>query len=134
MMLEMSADPVQELLVRVDAGELGDPLPVLAYVAGRSVELDEAELNEARRRAVVRRASTGDPQRDLHVDDPAVRTLAAELYDDSRRAALGAAIDALVLRARDLPHVREAAIFLAGDVEFAWRLYALALVAEELGE
>ena len=36
--------------------------------------------------------------------------------------------------ARDLPRVREATLFLAGDVELAWRLFALALLAEELGE
>ena len=34
-------DALDELLARVDAGELGDPLPVLAYVAGQAVELDE---------------------------------------------------------------------------------------------
>ena len=33
------------LLARVDRGELGDPLPVLAYVAGLSVTVDGAELN-----------------------------------------------------------------------------------------
>jgi hypothetical protein len=38
------------------------------------------------------------------------------------------------LRARDLPAAREAALFLAGDVDLAWRLFALALLAEELGE
>jgi hypothetical protein len=30
--------------------------------------------------------------------------------------------------------VREAAIFLAADVDLAWRLFALGLLAEELGE
>ena len=34
-------DALAELLIRVDAGELGDPLPVLAYVAGQAVELDD---------------------------------------------------------------------------------------------
>jgi hypothetical protein len=37
------ADPIADVLIRVDAGELGDPLPVLAYLAGQAVELDEAE-------------------------------------------------------------------------------------------
>jgi hypothetical protein len=127
-------DAVQALLERVEAGELGDPLPVLAYVAGQRVELADEELNEGRRRALTVLAAGGDPHRELGVDDVAVKRLALELYTDERRAQLGAAIDELALRARELPRVREAVIFLAGDVDFAWRLFALGLVAEELGE
>ena len=129
----MTSDPIDELLVRLEAGELGDPLPVLAYLAGRAVELDEAELNGARRRALLLVAAGGDPRRELDVDDRAVKALAADLYDDERRAELGVAIDALVHRVRDLPHLRDAALFLASDVELAWRLFALSLLAEELG-
>jgi hypothetical protein len=35
---------------------------------------------------------------------------------------------------RELPLAREAALFLAADLDLAWRLYALGLLAEELGE
>jgi hypothetical protein len=124
--------PLDDLLARVDRGELGDPLPVLAYVAGQAVELDEAELNGARRRALLLLAAGGDPRRDVGVDDRAVKALAADLYDDERRAQLGRAVDGLVLRVRDLPRAREAALFLAADVDLAWRLFALGLLAEEL--
>jgi len=127
-------DPIADVLIRVDTGELGDPLPVLAYLAGRSVELDEAELNGARRRALLLVAAGGDPHRELHVDDRAVKAIAADLHTTERRDQLARAIDALVLRVRDLPAAREAALFLAGDVDLAWRLFALALLAEELGE
>jgi hypothetical protein len=130
----MSGDPVQDVLVRVDAGELGDPLPVLAYLAGQGVELDEAELNGARRRALLLVAAGGDPHRELDVDDRAVKALAADLYSEERREQLARAVDALVLRVRELPAAREAAIFLAGDVDLAWRLFSLALLAEELAE
>jgi hypothetical protein len=125
-------DAIDDLLRRVDAGELGDPLPVLAYVAGREVRLDEDELNGARRRALLLLAAGGDPHRELGVDDRAVKALAAELYDPARRAELGRSIDALVLRVRDLPQAREAALFLAADVDLAWRLYALGLLVEEV--
>lgn len=125
-------EPLDDLLVRVDSGELGDPLPVLAYVAGRSVELDEGELKGARRRALLLLATGGDPRRELGVDDRAVKALAADLYDEERRAQLGRAVDRLVLRVRDLPRARDAALFLAADVELAWRLFALGLLAEEL--
>ena len=46
---------------------------------------------------------------------------------------LRSALDALVLRVRDLPVARDAALFLVADVDLAWRVYALALLAEELG-
>ena len=126
------SDPLDEVLQRVESGELGDPLPVLAYVAGQAIELDEDELNGARRRALLLLAAGGDPHRELGVDDRAVKALAADLYTEERRDELGRAIDALVVRVRDLPQAREAAIFLAGDVDLAWRLFSLGLLAEEL--
>ena len=128
------ADPLADVLVRVDSGELGDPLPVLAYLAGQSVELDDAELNGARRRALLLVAAGGDPHRELDVDDRAVKALAADLYTQERRDELARSIDSIVMRVRELPAARDAALFLAGDVDLAWRLFALALLAEELGE
>jgi hypothetical protein len=124
---------VAELLERVEAGELGDPLPVLAYVAGQRVDLPASELHHARRRALLLLAAGGDPRRELRVDDRAVKGLAADLFSDARRAQLAAAIDELARLARDLPRTRDAVLFLAADVDLAWRLLALALVAEELG-
>lgn len=126
-------DALDELLRRVDAGELGDPLPVLAYIAGREVALDEDELNAARRRSLLLLAAGGDPRRELGLDDRAVKALATELYDDDRRQELGHSIDVLVARVHDLPRAREAALFLAADVDLAWRLFALGLLAEEVG-
>jgi hypothetical protein len=128
----VAMDHLEELLSRVDAGELGDPLPVLAYVAGASVEIGEPELNGARRRALLLVAAGGDPHRDLDVDDRAVKAIAADLFTDDRRAQLARGIDALALRVRDLPTARDGVLFLAGDVDLAWRLYALGLLAEEL--
>jgi hypothetical protein len=123
-----------DVLAQVDSGALGDPLPVLAYLAGQSVELPEDELNGARRRALLLVAAGGDLQRDLAVDDRAVKSLAADLYTQERRDALARSLDALVLQVRDLPTAREAALFLVADVDLAWRLLALALLAEELAE
>jgi hypothetical protein len=125
---------MSEVLERLEAGELGDPLPVLAFLAGQGVELSAGELNEALRRALLLLAAGGDPHRELGVDDRAVKSLAADLHTDERRRMLAAGIDALAVEARQLPRVREATLFLAADVDLAWRLYALALIAEELGE
>lgn len=126
------SDPLDELLARVDAGELGDPLPVLAYVAGQAVAVDEDELNGARRRSMLLVAAGGDPQRELGVDERAVKALASDLYSEERRDELARALEALVVRVRDLPRAKDAALFLVADVELAWRLYALGLLAEEL--
>ena len=68
------------------------------------------------------------------IDDRSVKALAADLYTDDRREQLGLSIDALVLRVRELPVAREAALFLAADIDLAWRLFALGLLAEELAE
>jgi hypothetical protein len=126
-------DALDDLLTRVDAGELGDPLPVLAYIAGQAVEIGDEDLNSGRRRALLLVAAGGDPHRDLDVDDRAVKALATDLYTDERREQLGRSIDALVLRVRERPVAREAALFLAADVDLAWRLFSLSLLAEELG-
>jgi hypothetical protein len=125
-------DALDDLLTRVDTGEFGDPLPVLAYIAGQAVEIDDEDLNGGRRRALLLVAAGGDPHRDLDVDDRAVKALAADLYTDERREQLGRSIDALVLQVRERPVAREAALFLAADVDLAWRLFALSLLAEEL--
>src|SRR4051794_14051654 len=127
-------DPIADVLRRVDAGKLGDPLPVLAYLAGQAVQLDEADLNGARRRALLLVAAGGDPHRELTVDDRAVKALALDLFTEERRRQLGRSIDALVLRVRERQAAREAALFLAGDVDLAWRLFSLALLAEEIVE
>src|SRR2546421_11973053 len=125
-------DALDDLLARVDLGELGDPLPVLAYIAGQAVEIGDEELNGARRRALLLVAAGGDPHRELDVDDRAVKAVAADLYTEGRREQLARSIDALVLRVRDLQTAREAALFLAGDVDLAWRLFSFGLLAEEL--
>jgi hypothetical protein len=122
------------LLERVEAAELGDPPTILAYIAGRHVEIPEGELNETRRRAMLLLAAGGDPHRELGVDDRAVKAIALDLWSEERRAQLAAGIDELALLSRDLPRTRDAVLLLAGDLDLAWRLYALGLLAEELGE
>ena len=127
-------DPVDDLLARLERGELGNPDTVVAYLAGDDVGLPDSELNEARRRALLLLAAGGDPNRELGVDDRAVKALATDLWSEERRGRLAAGLDEMALRSRDLPRVREAVLVLAGDLDLAWRLYALSLLAEELGE
>ncbi len=125
-------DPVAGVLAQLEQGELGNPQAVLAYLAGQAVELPPGELNEARRRSLLLLAAGGDPHRELDIDDRAVKALATDLWSEDRRTALAAGLDDLALRARELPRVRESVLALAADLDLAWRLFALALVAEEL--
>jgi hypothetical protein len=122
------------ILAAVDSGELGDPLAVVAYLAGQRVDLPEPELKEARRRAMLLLAAGGDPRRELGVDDRAVKALAVDLWNEERRRALAAGLDELALGARALPRARDAVLYLVRDLDLAWRLFALGLIAEELSD
>lgn len=105
---------------------------MLVYAAGQSVELDEDELNAARRRALLVHAAGGDLQRELTLDAPAADVLASDLDSAERRAELGRGLAALRDAAARLPLVRAALGRLLADTALAWRIYAVTLLAEEL--
>ena len=107
---------------------------VLVWLVLSEVPVDEAELGAARRRALLVLAAGGDPHRELVPDDVAVARLADELDDPERRAALAAALDGLAADADGLPAVTDALDALRADPELAWRVYALALLADELAD
>ncbi len=134
----MNEDPVQGLLENVEAqlrgGELLGLLPMLAYVAGREVSLDEKELHGSLRRAMLLLAAGGDPHREPELEGRAVTALAAELDTPERRMELVRGIDELVGRAAMLPRVRGALFELVARPELAWRAFACSLLAEELGD
>ena len=112
-----------------DAPEL---LVSLAWLAIEDVPVDEAELRAARRRAVLVLAAGGDPHRDVGTATPAVERLADELNTPERRGSLHEALAAA--DASGLPTVQKALQILLDDLELAWRLFALAHVADELSE
>lgn len=112
-----------------DAPEL---LVSLAWLAIEDVPVDEAELRAARRRAMLVLASGGDPHRDVGTATPAVERLADELDMPERRASLHEALAAV--DASGLPTVQKALQILLDDRGLAWRLFALAHVADELSE
>lgn len=125
-------DPELDILAALDRAELGEPLAVVAYLAGQRVDLPVPELNAARRRAMLLLATGGDPRRELGVDDRAVKSLAVDLWSEDRGRDLAAGLDHLALGARDLPRARDAVLYLVRDVDLAWRLFVLGLIAEEL--
>ena len=109
-------------------------LAMLVYVAGQAVELDEEELNGARRRALLVHAAGGDLHRELTLDARAAEVLAADLDSAEHRAELGRALAGLRDEAARLPLVRDALARLLGDTDLAWRIFAVALLAEEIAD
>jgi len=106
-------------------------LASLAYVAGQQVEIDEVELNEALRRALVVRAVGGNPQRELELGEEAVGRLAEELDTAERREALVRALAALRSDVAGRPAAQTLDALIADDA-LAWRCFAAALLAAEL--
>src|SRR5437867_3677105 len=133
----MGDDPVQDWLASVEAqlreGPVLELWPMLTFVAGREVDLDSDQLHAAQRQAVLLLAAGGDPNRGLDLDGRAVTAIAGELDNPERRLALMAGIDELVGRSQTLPRVHESLFELASQPELAWRAFACALLAEELG-
>jgi hypothetical protein len=108
--------------------------PVLAWIAGRSLDLDEAEVKGAVRRAMLLLATGGDPQRELDLEGRAVTALAAELDRPERRDALAGALAELRAHAEGLSHVNVLLDELLLDADLAWRALAAGLIGDELSE
>ena len=118
-------------LEQLESSDLDLPV-VLAWLVAAELEMDDAELNAARRRALLVLAAGGDPHRDLDLDSVAAERLAAELDTVERRSALAAALARLAGDAEGLPAVSGALAALRSEPELAWRSLALALLADEL--
>jgi hypothetical protein len=104
----------------------------LAWLVLMDLRIDPGELKAARRRALLTLAAGGDPHRDLDLDAVAVGRLAEELDAPERREALAAALGAL--ETTGLPKVSAALETLQSDPELAWRIFALAHLADEVTE
>ena len=105
---------------------------MLCWLVKNDVEIEEDELNGARRRAMFVLAAGGDPHRDVGLDSVAAERLAGELDTTERRARLEAALGGLP--ADDLANVTAAVKLLRADSELAWRSFALSLLADELAD
>jgi hypothetical protein len=121
---------IEELLAT--GGDV-EGLVSLALAAGSDLELPEDELNGAVRRSVLLLAAGGDPTRELELDGRAVTALAADLDTAARRNELVARLAGLRYPATGLPLVEGALARLTADPELAWRAFACALLAHELG-
>jgi hypothetical protein len=112
----------------------GELLVVLTWLTLDDVELDEAERKAALRRAMLVLAAGGDPHRELDHGSVAVERLADELDAPERRGSLAAALAALADEAEGLTTVSDALGTLQGEPDLAWRTLALALLADALAD
>jgi hypothetical protein len=117
----------------LDAGS-DELLVVLTWLVLGDVELDEAERKAAVRRAMLVLAAGGDPHRELDHNTVAAARLAEELDSPARRASLAASLAALAVQAEGLEIVSKALETLQGEPDLAWRTLALALLADELAD
>jgi hypothetical protein len=109
-------------------------LVVLAWLVAGDVPVDDAELKAGLRRAVLVLAAGGDPHREVDLDTVAATRLAEELDTPDRRAALDRALVGLETDATGLPAVSEGLSILHAEPDLAWRIFALALLADELSD
>jgi hypothetical protein len=104
----------------------------LAWLAGQALEHDPEELRGALRRAELLLAAGGDPRRDLDLEGRAVTSLADDLDAPETRDRFEDALAALATDGEGLPSVAASLAELRAQPDRAWRLYAGALLAEEL--
>jgi hypothetical protein len=123
---------LQLVEARLEAGEHGEAL--LALVAGTEVGIPEEELHSACRRAMLVLAAGGDPHREIGLESPAVLVVSRDLDASERRDALRHGLRRLRAGSADLPLVTALLAKLENDSELAWRAFALAVLADELGD
>jgi hypothetical protein len=123
---------LQLVEARLEAGEQGEAL--LALIAGTEVEIPEDELRSACRRAMLVLAAGGDPHREVGLDSSAVLVLARDLDTPERRRALAHGLRALQDSAAGFSLTSALLPRLVEEPDLAWRAFALAVLADELGD
>jgi hypothetical protein len=106
----------------------------LAFVAGQDVAFEEDDLHAALRRAMLLRATGGDPHRELALDEPSVTRFAEELDSPERREELQVGLASLRNAGAENAQVTHAIAELLADPELAWHCFAAARIAAELAE
>jgi hypothetical protein len=124
-------EQLEHMLTEADAATA---VVTVASAAGRDVDLDEAELRGAARRALFVLAAGGDPERGLDLNGPAVTTFAADIDDGGRRDALSTGLERLRNDAVGLPYVSETVHALLAAPETAWRAFACSLLAQHIAD
>jgi len=130
----MARETIRDWVRTLERADPTEQWTMICFFAGRSVTVDEGELNAAIRRAELLLAAGGDPRRELDPFGRAATALANDLDSPERRAQLRAGLEALRTELDGLRGAREALSLLLDDAELAWTVYATALLAEALAE
>lgn len=128
----MTRDLLEQVEAEARETPRGNLLATLAWLAGQEVEIEEAELNGAARRAVLLLAAGGDPERPLELDGRAVTALAADLDAPERRVALQRGVAVLLEETAGLPRVQNHVRQLLADGTLAWHAFAGGLLVQAL--
>jgi hypothetical protein len=124
---------IRDRLLALEDAEHEERSVVIAFLAGRGVEIDAAERNGALRRAELLLAAGGDPRRTPPLSGRAVAAVAADLDAPERRRALRDGLEALAREVAGLPAAAGTTELLLADSDLAWECLAAALLADELG-
>jgi hypothetical protein len=130
----MSPSSLRDVIRGLERAPMEEMWTALSFLAGRGVELDEADRNAALRRAELLLAAGGDPHRRLELYGRAVTAVAADLDSPAARAALRRGLDDLEPETDGLRGAGEALRLLRSDPDLAWQCYAAALLADELSD
>jgi hypothetical protein len=130
----VARERVKEWLRSVEPSEAEEQWTLVCFLAGREVELDEAEMNAAVRRAELLLAAGGDPHRELELYGRAVSAVARDLDSTAARARLRAGLESLQAEAEGLRGIGEALRVLLADGDLAWQCFAMSLLAEAMGD
>ena len=130
----MARETIRDWVRALERADPTEQWTMLCFFAGRAVDVDEAELNAAVRRAELLLAAGGDPHRALDPFGRAATALADDLDTPERRATLRRGLDALRPDVAGLRGARESLALLLSDADLAWRVYATSLLAEALAE
>jgi hypothetical protein len=125
---------IRDWLRSVERADPEEQWTLLCFLAGADVELDEAEVKAALRRAELLLATGGDPRRRLELYGRAVTAVADDLDAPAARGELHTGLERLAAEAAGLRGAQEAIRLLLRDPDLAWQCYACALVAEELAD
>ena len=91
----MPRETIRDWVRGLERADPTEQWTMLCFFAGRSVTVDEDELNAAIRRAELLLAAGGDPRRELDPFGRAATALAEDLDSEERRVQLRGGLEAL---------------------------------------
>ena len=130
----MARETIRDWVRSLERAEPTEQWTILCFFAGRSVAVDEDELNAAVRRAELLLAAGGDPHRPLDPFGRAATALADDLDAPERRAQLRGGLESLREEVAGLRGARESLGLLLTDDDLAWQAFANSLLAEALAD